>query len=136
MKQKFIDFYMNIAEDAANRLSTCKRLTVGSVVVKDDNILSFGYNGTFPGEDNCCEGEDGLTKDSVIHAEENTFMKLLRRGGVGTEGATIFITHQPCINCARMIANCGITTVYYKNEYRCNKGIDLLRKRDISVIKI
>lgn len=134
MKSKFIDFYMETAFNAAD-LSYCERMKVGCVIVKDGKIISYGYNGTFPGEDNCCEDSDNNTKDDVIHAEENALMKLARTND-SAEGASIFITHQPCINCSRLIANSGITDVYYAEEYRCNKGINLLNSRNINVVKV
>jgi dCMP deaminase len=129
MKRKFKLFYMNEALNVA-KLSYCNKLQVGAVLVKDNRIISFGYNGTFSGEDNCCEDADGKTKDNVIHAEENLLMKLTRTYETAV-GSSIFITHQPCINCARLIANSGVTEVFYAHDYRCNRGTDLLDQRNI-----
>jgi dCMP deaminase len=141
MKTKMISFYMDICDRIA-ALSVAKRLQVGSLIVKNNNILAFGWNGTPAGWDNCCEewnGEDDWgntilkTKPEVIHAESNAISKLAR-GTESGEGATMFVTHQPCIDCAKLIYQSGIATVYYKNEYRSTQGIDFLNKSDVEVI--
>ena len=141
MKTKMISFYMDICDRIA-ALSVAKRLQVGSLIVKNNNILAFGWNGTPAGWDNCCEewnGEDDWgntilkTKPEVIHAESNAISKLAR-GSESGEGATMFVTHQPCIDCAKLIYQSGIATVYYKNEYRSTQGIDFLNKSDVEVI--
>ena len=142
MKTKFIDAYMDVAERFA-QLSSAKRLQVGAIVVKDDRIISIGYNGMPSGWDNCCEEKvydtaaetthTLVTKPEVIHAESNAISKLAR----GTEsgfGATMFVTHQPCIDCAKLIYQSGIATVYYKNEYRSTQGLDFLNKSGVEVI--
>lgn len=129
MKHKMKLFYMNEAMNVAN-LSYCNRLKVGAILVKEERIISFGYNGTFSGQDNCCEDETGKTKDNVIHAEENLLMKLTRTHETSI-GSSIFITHQPCINCARLIANSGVHSVYYLHPYRCDKGVELLQSMGI-----
>ena len=145
MKQKFIDAYMDVAERFA-QLSSAKRLNVGAIVVKDDRIISIGYNGMPSGWDNVCEEEviteyesytDSVlvTKPEVLHAESNAIAKLARSSESG-EGADIFITHAPCIECAKLIYQSGISTVYYKNDYRSTQGIDFLNKSKIKVIKI
>jgi dCMP deaminase len=133
MKQKFIDAYMDVAERFA-QLSSAKRLNVGAIVVKDDRIISIGYNGMPSGWDNVCEHE-GKTKPEVLHAESNAIAKLARSPESG-EGASIFITHSPCIDCAKLIYQSGIATVYYKNDYRSTQGIDFLNKSNIEVIKV
>ena len=133
MKQKFIDAYMDVAERFA-QLSSAKRLNVGAIVVKDDRIISIGYNGMPSGWDNVCEHE-GKTKPEVLHAESNAIAKLARSSESG-EGATIFITHAPCIDCAKLIYQSGIATVYYKNEYRSTQGVEFLKKSNIWVVKI
>jgi dCMP deaminase len=133
MKQKFIDAYMEVAKTFAN-LSTAKRLQVGAIVVKDDRIISIGYNGMPSGWDNVCEHE-GKTKPEVLHAESNAIAKLARSPESG-EGASIFITHSPCIDCAKLIYQSGIATVYYKNDYRSTQGIEFLNKSNIEVVKI
>lgn len=137
MKQKFIDAYMDTAHRFA-LLSTAKKLKVGAIIVKDDRIISIGYNGTPTGWDNTCEYlvEDGLkTKDEVIHAEANAIAKLAR----GTEsgvGSTLFLTHSPCIQCAKQIYTAGIHEVFYKEEYRDSAGLHFLEKCNIKVTKI
>jgi dCMP deaminase len=141
MKTKMISFYMDICDRIA-ALSVAKRLQVGSLIVKNNNILAFGWNGTPAGWDNCCEewnGEDDWgntilkTKPEVIHAESNAISKLAR-GTESGEGATMFVTHQPCIDCAKLIYQSGIATVYYKNEYRSTQGLDFLNKSGVEVI--
>ena len=144
MKQKFIDAYMKVAETFAN-LSTAKRLQVGAIVVKDDRIISIGYNGMPSGWDNVCEyevmGDLGThkkelkTKPEVLHAESNAIAKLAKSPESG-ESASIFITHSPCIDCAKLIYQSGIATVYYKNDYRSTQGIDFLNKSKIKVVKV
>jgi len=144
MKQKFIDAYMDVAERFA-QLSSAKRLNVGAIVVKDDRIISIGYNGMPSGWDNVCEHEtmgdlgslekELKTKPEVLHAESNAIAKLARSSESG-EGASIFITHSPCIDCAKLIYQSGITTVYYKNEYRSTQGVEFLLKSNIEVNKV
>jgi dCMP deaminase len=145
MKQKFIDAYIDVAERFA-QLSSAKRLQVGAIVVKDDRIISIGYNGMPSGWDNCCEEEiiteyeshtDSalVTKAEVLHAESNAIAKLAKSPESG-EGASIFITHSPCIDCAKLIYQSGIATVYYKNDYRSTQGIEFLNKSDIEVVKV
>ena len=145
MKSKFVEAYMDVAERFA-QLSSAQRLQVGAIVVKDDRIISIGYNGMPSGWNNCCEdhftmindkGErfiETKTKPEVIHAESNAISKLAR-GTESGEGATMFGTHQPCIDCAKLIYQSGIATVYYKNEYRSTQGIDFLNKSGVEVIR-
>ena len=145
MKQKFIDAYMDVAERFA-QLSSAVRLQVGAIVVKDDRIISIGYNGMPSGWDNVCEEEviteyeshtDSalVTKSEVLHAESNAVAKLAKSSESGN-GATIFVTHAPCIDCAKLIYQSGIATVYYKNDYRSTQGLDFLSKSNVEVIKI
>ena len=145
MKQKFIDAYMKVAETFAG-LSSAKRLNVGAIVVKDDRIISIGYNGMPSGWDNCCEEEviteyeshtDSalVTKAEVLHAESNAIAKLAKSPESG-EGASIFITHSPCMECAKLTYQSGIATVYYKNDYRSTQGIEFLNKSNIEVVKV
>ena len=124
---------MDVAERFA-QLSSATRLQVGAIVVKDDRIISIGYNGMPAGWDNVCEHE-GKTKPEVLHAESNAIAKLAKSPESG-DGATIFITHAPCIDCAKLIYQSGITTVYYKNDYRSTQGIDFLKESYVSVIKV
>lgn len=126
--------YMQIAHIAAER-SYARRLKVGCVIVKNHSIISFGWNGMPTGYDNCCEDEiDGklVTKPEVQHAELNAIAKLAYNG-YSSNGASIYITHSPCINCALLIQKCGICAVYYHQIYRDDRGIQFLRKAGIRV---
>lgn len=150
MKGKFIRAYMDVAERFA-QLSSAKRLQVGAIVVKDDRIISIGYNGMPSGWDNvceeCCDGGGTVgagcyhdhctgpkTKPEVLHAEANAITKLARSPESG-EGASIFITHAPCIECAKLIYQSGIKSVFYKNDYRSSQGIDFLKKCKVDINK-
>ena len=143
MKQKFIVAYMDVAERFA-QLSSAKRLQVGAIVVKDDRIISIGYNGMPSGWDNCCEDEHRsgntgygsklVTKPEVLHAETNAIAKLAKSSESGL-GATMFVTHSPCIECAKLIYQGGISTVYYRNNYRSDDGINFLTKSKVRAIK-
>ena len=133
MKNKFIKTYMEVAESFA-KLSSAVRLQVGAIVVKDDRIISIGYNGMPSGWDNCCE-DDNKTKAEVLHAESNAVAKLAKSSESGL-GATMFVTHAPCIDCAKLVYQSGIATVYYKNNYRSTQGLDFLIKSDVNVIKV
>lgn len=143
MKQKWVEAFMDTAERFA-QLSSAKRLKVGSVVVQDNRIISIGYNGMPAGWTNDCEEvievhEDGgvvtKTKEEVIHAEANAILKLARDGESGN-GASLFCTHAPCINCAKLIYGAGVKKVYYRDTYRDTKGVDFLEKCNIEVEKV
>ncbi len=134
---------MDVAERFA-QLSSAKRLQVGAIVVKDDRIISIGYNGMPSGWDNCCEDtiqhhELGtcttVTKAEVLHAESNAVSKLAKNSESGL-GATMFVTHSPCMDCAKLIYQSGIATVYYKHDYRSTQGIEFLEKSKLEVIKV
>mgnify|MGYP003657272937 FL=1 len=112
--------------------STANRLQVGCVLVKDNRIISIGYNGMPSGWTNECETEDNVTKPEVIHAESNAICKLARSSENG-EGATAFVTHQPCMDCAKLLYQSGITEVYYAHKYRLTHGVDFLEKCGITV---
>jgi dCMP deaminase len=169
MNERLTEFYAGVAQEAAY-LSRARRLQVGCVIVKDDRIISFAWNGTPSGWDNNCEdvelmssdagaylapeeieqewphqGQfwvDGelrdcryslITKPEVIHAEMNAMCKVAR----STEsclGAAMFLTHAPCVECAKAIYQSGITTVYYANQYRSELGIDLLKQCGVRVV--
>ena len=139
MKQKFIDAYMDTAKRFA-QLSTAKRLQVGAIIVKDDRIISIGYNGTPSGWNNTCEHwvEDGdlgsgwKTNQEVIHAEANAIAKLAKSSESG-DGSTMFLTHAPCMDCAKQIFTAGINKVYYSEQYRSTDGIEFLKKCNIEV---
>ena len=142
MKQKYIDLYMDWALRSA-QLSHARRLQVGAVIVKDDSVISYGYNGMPAGWDNNCEDEiiddkwtvTLKTKPEVLHAESNAVAKLARSANSGS-GADIFITHAPCLDCAKLIYQSGISSVYYRNSYRDDSGVEFLKKSGIEVKQI
>jgi len=152
MKEKFLKAYMDVAERFAE-LSTAERLKVGAIAVKDDRIISIGFNGTPSGWDNCCEYEEEVlmsehgkgtwlektgqlkTKPEVIHAESNCISKLARSPESG-EGAVMFVTHAPCIDCAKLIYQSGIASVYYQHDYRNTAGVEFLEKCGIPVTQL
>ena len=114
--------------------SYCTRRQVGAILVKDRMIISDGYNGTPSGFENVCEDENGVTKPYVLHAEANAITKVARSGN-SSEGATLYITDSPCMECAKLIIQSGITRVVYAREYRIIDGVDLLRRAGIQVDK-
>ena len=124
-------------------LSSARRLKVGAIVVKEDRIISIGYNGMPAGWDNNCEDEtryeDGgvilKTKPEVLHAEMNSLMKLAKSSSSGDQ-ASIFVTHAPCLDCAKGIYQAGIKEVFYGEDYRTNDGIIFLKKCGIAVEKV
>ncbi len=170
MKQKFIDLYMAWAERTAE-LSHARRLHVGAVIVKDDTVISYGYNGMPAGWDNDCENvewcsaggwlsaeeiqedwpyegtyldADGntmqgryrlKTKPEVLHAESNAIAKLARSTNSGL-GATMFVTHAPCLDCAKLIYQSGISSVLYRNSYRDASGVAFLEKSGVTITQI
>ena len=134
MQAKWIDAYMDTAERFAE-LSSAQRLKVGACVVKDHRIISIGYNGMPSGWDNTCEEDDGKTKEEVIHAEANAIIKLAR-DGEGGNGSTIFCTHAPCIECAKLIAGAGIEKLYFRELYRKDKGLSFLKLSGVEVEKV
>ena len=135
MKPKFIDYFMGIA-DLTSKLSYAKRLHVGAVIVKGNQIIGTGYNGMPTGWENNCELtlEDGTlkTKPEVLHAESNAIAKV-SRSTESSEGATLFCTHAPCIDCAKLIYQAGISTVYYRDQYRDDSGLKFLSQGNINV---
>jgi len=151
MKQKWIDAFMDTAARFAD-LSSAVRLKVGAVVVKDNRIISIGYNGMPSGWTNECEHvvdvaktdprydynnftKELKTKDEVIHAEANAILKLARDGESGN-GSSLFCTHAPCIDCAKLIHGAGINNVYYRNSYRDTRGLDFLSNCNIGVYNV
>lgn len=167
MKPKFQKLYNNIAHEVA-KMSHARRLQVGAVIVKDDRVISMGYNGMPAGWENNCEdivwdsgaggwldpeeiearypfeawheqaGQNvryGLkTKTEVLHAESNAIAKLAKSNDSG-DGADIFVTHAPCMECAKLIFQSGISRVYYSSDYRDESGIKFLRQSGVEVIK-
>jgi dCMP deaminase len=140
MKPKFIDYYMKIAEVTAT-LSYAKRLNVGAVIVKENQILATGYNGMPAGWDNYCEFEytnpqtqitELVTRPEVLHAETNAIAKVAQ-STESSQGSTLFCTHAPCIDCAKLIYQSGINTVYYRNKYRSDDGIKFLQLSGVNV---
>ena len=151
MKQKLLDAYMKTAETFAE-CSTAKRLHVGAIVVKEDRIISIGYNGMPSGWDNNCEEvvdvnpsdprydynnftKELKTKPEVLHAETNAIAKLAKSNESGL-GSSMFITHAPCLDCAKLVYQSGINTVYYRNSYRDENGIQFLEKAGVKIEKI
>ena len=143
MKQKLLDAYIKTAETFAE-CSTARRLHVGAVIVKDDRIISIGYNGMPIGWDNNCEDElkwpNGeikflTTKPEVLHAETNAIAKLAKSTESGL-GATMFVTHSPCLDCAKLVYQSGINTIYYRNSYRNEDGIQFLEKAGVLIEQI
>jgi len=144
LKQRFINFFCKIAKETAE-LSHAKRLKVGCVIVKDNRILSIGYNGTPAGWDNCCEDvvppnewvefEQLKTKPEVLHAEANALMKLAR-STESSEGACLFQTHAPCLDCAKMIYQAGIESLYFIEDYRFDQGVKFLEKSGVNVCQV
>ena len=112
--------------------SYCTRRQVGALVVKDKMIISDGYNGTPSGFENICEDENDVTKPYVLHAEANAITKIARSGN-NSEGATLYVTDSPCIECSKLIIQAGIRRVIYAREYRLSEGADLLRRAGIEV---
>ena len=131
---KFDDKYMQMASVWATN-SYCKRRQVGALIVKDRMIISDGFNGTPSGFENICEDENGATKPYVLHAEANAISKVAKSGN-SADGATLYVTASPCMECAKLIIQSGIHRVVYRDEYRLTDGIDLLRRAGIEVEKI
>lgn len=131
---KFDNLYIKLAKEVSN-LSYCNRLKVGAIIAKDRMIISEGYNGTPSGYDNICEDCNNKTSPYVLHAESNAILKCAKMGR-STDGATIYCTHSPCIDCAKLILQSGIVKVYYIESYRDSSGIDLLKSLGIEVILV
>jgi dCMP deaminase len=114
--------------------SHAKRKKVGAIIVKDNRIISTGYNGTPSGFDNECEIND-VTKLEVLHAESNAIAKCAK-SNESTEGSIMYVTLAPCFNCSKLIIQCGINQVFYKEDYTNDEGLKLLKKANINVTKI
>jgi len=115
--------------------SYCKRRQVGALIVKDRMIISDGYNGTPSGFENECEDDDNHSKPYVLHAEANAITKVAKSNN-SSEGATLYITASPCMDCAKLIIQAGIIRVVYADEYRIIDGIELLEKAGIEVVQL
>ena len=131
---KFDEKYLAMAEVWAGN-SYCRKRQVGAILVKDRMIISDGYNGTPSGFENICEDENGVTKPYVLHAEANAISKVAKSGN-SSDGATLYVTASPCIECAKLIIQAGIRRVVYKDEYRLTDGLDLLKRAGIEVEKV
>ena len=132
-KQHELDLrYMRMANIWAEN-SYCERRKVGALIVKDKMIISDGYNGTPSGFENICENEEGFTKPYVLHAEANAITKIARSNN-NSDGATIYVTASPCIECAKLIIQSGIRRVVYGEKYRLTDGIDLLERAGIETV--
>ena len=131
-KQELLDRrYLRMAKIWAEN-SYCQRRQVGALIVKDKMIISDGYNGTPSGFENVCEDENNVTKPYVLHAEANAITKIARSGN-NSDGATLYVTDSPCIECAKLIIQAGIKRVVYAKEYRLKDGIELLQRANIDV---
>lgn len=132
-KQLKLDLrYLRMARIWAEN-SYCQRRKVGCLVVKNKMIISDGYNGTPSGFENICEDDNNVTKPYVLHAEANAITKLARSSN-NSDGATLYVTDAPCIECSKLIIQAGIKRVVYAQEYRLTDGLDLLKRAGIEVI--
>lgn len=134
-KQHDLDLrYLRMAEIWSEN-SYCTRRKVGALIVKDKMIISDGYNGTPSGFENVCEDENNVTKPYVLHAEANAITKIARSGN-NSDGATLYVTDAPCIECSKLIIQSGIKRVIYSRSYRMTDGVDLLRRAGIEVLQL
>ena len=134
-KQQELDRrYLRMAEIWAEN-SYCQRRKVGALIVKDKMIISDGYNGTPSGFENVCEDENNLTKPYVLHAEANAITKIARSSN-NSDGATLYVTDSPCIECAKLIIQAGIKRVIYARDYRLNDGVELMKRAGIRVLRL
>jgi dCMP deaminase len=128
---KFDHSYLEMAHVWAKN-SYCERRQVGALIVKDRMIISDGYNGTPSGFENVCEDEDGTTKPYVLHAEANAITKVAKSNN-SSDGATLYITDSPCVECAKLIIQAGIVRVVFDRKYRITDGLDLLERAGVQV---
>lgn len=134
-KQQELDIrYLQMAHIWAEN-SYCKRRQVGALIVKDKMIISDGYNGTPSGFENICEDTNGLTKPYVLHAEANAITKIARSSN-NSDGATLYVTDAPCIECSKLIIQAGIKRVIFARQYRLTDGLELLKRAGIELINI
>ena len=134
-KQPILDRrYLRMAAIWAEN-SYCQRRKVGAIIVKDSMIISDGFNGTPSGFENVCEDEDGVTKPYVLHAEANAITKVARSNN-SSDGATLYITASPCVECSKLIIQAGIKRVVFNELYRITDGIDLLERAGVECVHI
>lgn len=134
-KQQLLDQrYLNMADIWAQN-SYCKRRKVGALIVKDKMIISDGYNGTPSGFENVCEDENNKTKPYVLHAEANAITKVAKSNN-SSEGATLYVTSSPCMECSKLIIQAGIKRVVFTENYRLEDGINLLKRAGIDVEQV
>lgn len=134
-KQAVLDRrYLRMAEIWAEN-SYCRRRKVGAIIVKNSMIISDGFNGTPSGFENVCEDEEGVTKPYVLHAEANAITKVARSNN-SSDGATLYITASPCVECSKLIIQAGIRRVVFHDLYRITDGIDLLRRAGVEITHI
>ena len=131
---KYDKAYLRIAREWS-LLSYCKRKQVGAIIVKDRMIISDGYNGTPAGFENVCEDDNNVTKPYVLHAEANAITKIARSNN-SSDGATMYVTASPCIECSKLIIQAGIKRVVYSEKYRLEDGIELLKRAGIEVVYV
>lgn len=134
MKDKFKYYFMDLAF-ATSKLSYATKLQVGAIAIKNSQVIGTGYNGTPTGWDNDCEDEDNNTHPWVLHAEENLIAKLCK-STVSSKGSVVFITHSPCIHCAKILYNSGIKKIYYAIEYKSNEGLIFLKKAGVKIERL
>lgn len=134
-KQQLLDQrYLKMAEIWAQN-SYCKRRQVGALIVKDKMIISDGYNGTPAGFENICEDEENKTKSYVLHAEANAITKVAKSNN-SSDGATLYVTSSPCIECSKLIIQAGIKRVVFTENYRLEDGINLLKRAKIEIVQV
>lgn len=134
-KQQQLDRrYLRMAQIWAEN-SYCRRRQVGAIIVKDKMIISDGFNGTPSGFENVCEDETDRTKPYVLHAEANALTKVARSNN-SSEGATLYVTSSPCLECSKLIIQSGITRVVYNEQYRLCDGLDLLKRAGIDCVQL
>ncbi len=134
-KQQLLDKrYLKMA-DIWSQNSYCKRRQVGALLVKDQMIISDGYNGTPSGFENVCEDENDKTKPYVLHAEANAITKVAKSGN-SSEGATLYVTSSPCLECSKLIIQAGIKRVVFTESYRLEDGINLLKRANIEIKQV
>ncbi len=127
-------YYLKLSQIVAEN-SYCNRLKVGSIIVKDNRIISEGFNGAISGFPNICESDDNKTLPETLHSEANALMKCLKYGSTPLLDSIIYCTHAPCIECAKLIIQSGIKEVAYINNYRSFDGIKLLKKANVKVFQ-